>query len=110
MSKSIMQEKNRGCCYICENYLDDDSSKMYREKHHVFGGPLRKKSEHFGLTVYLCRKHHTGDISGSREAVHRPDFNDYGLRLKKDAQTAFEQKYGHEAFVREFGKNYLEEI
>lgn len=107
MSRSIMQDKSKHRCYICDLFCGDGSVKPYLEEHHVFGGPRRKKSEHYGLKVYLCRKHHTGDITGSREAVHRPDCNDYGLRLKRLAQIEFESRYGHDKFMAEFGKNYL---
>lgn len=107
MSRSIMQDKALHACYICDHYCGDPSPKSYLEKHHVFGGPLRKKSEHFGLTVYLCKRHHTGDITGSKEAVHRPDCNDYALRLKKAAQKQFESQYGHEKFMKEFDRNWI---
>ena len=71
MSRSIMQDKSKHRCYICDIFCGDGSVKPYLEEHHVFGGPRRKKSEHYGLKVYLCRKHHTGDITGSREIAIR---------------------------------------
>ena len=133
-SRSIMQDRNECRCYICEHFCGDRSRKDTLEKHHVFGGPDRKKSETFGLTVYLCRKHHTGDISGVKEAVHHPEYNDYARRLQRDAQKKFELVYGslmlsdegydmedlpedevkrlaqscgHTLFMREFGRSYL---
>ena len=37
-------------CAICgRNGMGDPL-----EKHHIFGGAYRKKSEKYGLTVYLC--------------------------------------------------------
>lgn len=107
MSKSVLQNKAEGYCYLCALIDGDYSRKLYREEHHVFGGPLRKKSEHYGLKVYLCARHHCGDITGSKDAVHRPDCNDYAIRLKKAAQAEFEKRYGHELWMSEFGRNYL---
>lgn len=34
-------------CFLCHQYCDT-------EKHHIFGGALRKKSEKYKLTVQLC--------------------------------------------------------
>ena len=42
-----------------------------------------------------------------KEAVHRPDQNDYAERLHILAQREFEKQHSHEEFMREFGKNYL---
>lgn len=113
MSRSIIQDEE-GTCYICSHYCGDRSFKRGLEKHHIFGGPLRKKSEHYGLWVTLCRKHHTGDIDGSGSAVHRPDRNDYSLRLKYTAQKRFERHYGIKEFRKAYKggdwKEHLEEV
>lgn len=77
------------------------------EEHHVFGGPNRKISEHYGLKVYLCRAHHTGDINGNSEAVHSPSKNNYAEQLHELAQREFEERYSHEEFMDRFGRNYL---
>lgn len=76
------------------------------DKHHIFGGANRKKSEQYGLWVYLChgRCHENGP-----EAVHRnPEtaqkLHEYGQRLAMD-----EQGWSVEDFRWEFGRNYLEE-
>lgn len=94
-----------GCCYICER--QGYYKPQILEEHHVFEGANRKKSEHYGLKVYLCRRHHTGDITGDSCAVHSPSKNDYGVRLKQIAQRKFEETYDHEVFMREFGRNWL---
>ena len=107
MSKSILHNKSEGTCFICSRFLGDYSPRTNRDEHHVFGGPNRKKSEHYGLKVYLCQTHHEGDINGSKEAVHRPDQNNYAERLHILAQQEFEKRYSHEEFMREFGRNYL---
>lgn len=69
-------------------------------EHHVFEGCYRQASEKYGLTVWLCFKHHTGD-----EGIH---FNTkLDRQLKAKAQKAFEQIYGHEKFMQIFKKNYI---
>ena len=70
-------------------------------RHHIFYGPLRKKSEKYGLVVWLQADWHNMADYG----VH---FNP-GLdnRLKQIAQREFERVYGHEKFMAEFGRNYL---
>lgn len=117
MSRSILQETPGkyddgyghrqwyGQCYICARHGDNRQKVL--EEHHVFGGASRKKSEHYGLKVYLCKRHHTGGISGDSCAVHSPSKNDYAKILKQIAQRKFEEKYGHEEFMREFGRNWL---
>lgn len=77
------------------------------EKHHIFNGSgLRKKSERYGLTVYLCAQ---SCHNGGPESVHRNQENDE--RLKRWGQEKAMEENGWTAadFIREFGKNYLEE-
>lgn len=125
MSRSILQDKKEGRCYICEHRQQEPrppkmttdifgNQKAYLEEHHVFGGPNRKASEKYGLKVYLCKYHHTGDISGSSEAVHQN--REIDMWLKKRAQYAWERKYAkhlheseeaNEEFRDVFGKSYL---
>lgn len=75
------------------------------ETHHVFGGPYRKKSERYGLTVTLCNSCH-----------NQPPFGVHYDRKKMNRLKAFAQKkamaaYGWdtEDFIAQFGRNYLEE-
>lgn len=70
------------------------------EKHHVMGGPNRKWSEKYGLTVWLCREHHTGTTG-----VHND--RDLSLQLRQAAQVAFERDHTREEWMRIFGRNYL---
>ena len=105
MSKSILHDETRRDCYLCCLLDGDLWYKEVLQEHHIFGGPLRKKSEHYGLKVRLCFEHH--GAKGDKD-VHRPDRNDYGEFLKILGQTVFERRYGHERFMKEFGKNYLE--
>lgn len=104
LSKSILQDRTRRYCYLCSLLNGDPWGKEVLQEHHIFSGPLRKKSEHYGLKVYLCFEHHgaKGDMD-----VHRPDRNDFGLLLKAIGQKAFEIKYSHEYFMKEFGKDYI---
>lgn len=68
---------------------------------------MRQRSEKYGLTVWLCKEHHTGNIHGNRFAVH---FNkNFDLSLKKYAQRKAMQYYGWtvEEFIRNIGRSYL---
>lgn len=71
--------------------------------HHCLHGTAnRKKADKYGLTVYLCVPHHTG-----KNGVH---FNkEFDLYLKQRAQKAFEKAHSRQEWMREFGKNYLDE-
>lgn len=71
------------------------------EVHHVMSNIYRKKSTKYGLVVGLCPFHHRT----SKYAVHNDrEFSDM---LRKEAQIRFEEKYGHDLWIREFHKNYL---
>lgn len=88
-------------CFLCGKNGSSDPL----DKHHIFGGSNRKKSERFGLTVDLC--HHECHIFGKR-AVHNDAnvmqrLHEYGQRKAME-----EQGWSIEDFIREFGKNYLE--
>ncbi len=91
--KSLFPEND--ICYIC--------GRQGTEVHHVFFGPLRHKSEEWGMTVRLCRCHHESSPQGVHGGNRLLD-----LRLKRDAQKRFESAHGHELFMQEFGRNYLE--
>lgn len=83
-------------CYVCATTYNLHS-------HHVlYGTSNRKKSEKYGLKVWLCAHHH----NMSNEGVH---FNKaLDLRLKTMAQEYYEEHYGsREDFRREFSKSYL---
>lgn len=75
------------------------------ERHHVFGGANRKKSEKYGLVVDLCHNCHNEPPYG----VHHN--KDLMLVLKQFGQrkVMLKQGWSKEDFIREFGKNYLEE-
>lgn len=90
--KSVIQDTKR--CFICqkEDGLED---------HHIFFGEKnRKKSEKYGLKVWLCPECHRGNIS--------PHLNiNIDRHLKRIAQAEFERTHIRDEFMREFGRNYL---
>lgn len=86
-------------CFLCGRTTGLDH-------HHIFGAAYRKKSEKYGLVVDLC--HDTCHIFGPG-AVHQN--RDVMLEVKRYGQRKAMQENGwsKEDFIREFGKNYLEE-
>lgn len=100
---SIMQDTVfEPFCYLCgaNGALD----KL--DRHEIFGGPYREKSKRMGLWVLLC--HNDCHIFGPLAAHNNAST---ALRLKQDAQRRAMEAYGWstEDFIREFGKNYLED-
>ena len=103
-TKSIMQDKETGQCYLCRLLHNDYGIKRNREEHHVMGGVAnRKLSEKYGLKVYLDPGHH----QYGPEAVHKN--KEVALLLKREAQKAFMRTYPDLDFREIFGKNYLTE-
>lgn len=97
--RSILQD-DPNVCYLCGRSGGFDPL----DKHHVFSGPLRKKSERYGLTVWLC--HDRCHIFGP-DSAHQSGKT--ALHLHQQAQRAAMERYGWtvEDFRREFYKNYL---
>lgn len=89
---SIIQTEKR--CFVC------GSERNLQNHHIVFGNPGRKNSEKYGLKVWLCREHHTGN-----SGVHQNRQLD--LELKQVAQKAFEEDHSREEWMKVFGRNYL---
>lgn len=99
MMESIVQF-DTDVCFLCG--LPENGDHL--DKHHCFGGALRKKSEKLGLFVYL---HHSEcHIFGNCSAHQCGDTTDM---IHKAAQKAAMQQYGWsiDDFRREFYKNYL---
>lgn len=98
---SIMHSKEEHTCYLCMKLHGDRRKYGYLEEHHIFNGPDRKKSEEYGLKVYLDVNHHRI----GQEAVH----NNIELKrmLQQDGQRAFQEEYPNLDFMKMFGKNYL---
>jgi len=92
MRSLICSDKEK--CYICGTYGT--------EEHHVFFGRKNRTNSHrYGMKVYLCVEHHRGEtgVHGGNKALD--------LRLKREGQKAFEKEYGHDMFIKTFGRNYL---
>lgn len=85
-------------CFLCGRTTNLD-------RHHIFGGPYRKKSEKYGLTVDLC--HDSCHIFGPNSAHQNRETM---LRIKRYGQKKAmkENGWSTEDFICEFGKNYLE--
>ena len=90
---SILQKEK--VCMVCRTTRN-------LESHHIFGGARRKISEKYGLKVWLCHEHHTGN-----NGVH---FNkDMRLELQKEAEKAYILRHSFKEWMERYGKNYLEE-
>lgn len=89
-------------CWLCGKNGADEPL----DHHHIFGGANRRKSEELGLVVDLC--HGSCHIFGER-AAHRcretaQALHEYGQRMAMERMG-----WSTADFVREFGRNYLEE-
>lgn len=100
----MLGNSEKGKCFIC-------GKCGYTEKHHVFGGPCRKNSEKDGLTVYLCKDHHTG-----AHGVHTAAGKEYMKFLHEEGQKQFEAEMvkegmepdeAREYFIRRYIRSYL---
>ena len=87
-------------CFLCGRNGNGDPL----DRHHIFGGAFRKKSERYGLVVYLC--HNRCHIFG-KDAVHNNA--ETMLKVKQYGQRKWLEETGGttEDFIKEFGKNYL---
>lgn len=94
MAQTIFQN-NKEC------YITQSTSGLH--KHHIFGGANRRKSERYGLWVWLRADWH--NMSGY--GVHYD--KELACRLKREAQAAAMQEYGwtKEQFIAIFGRGYL---
>ena len=68
---------------------------------YFYGTANRKKSEHWGCWVWLRSDFH----NMSNHGVHTD--KELDLRIKRETQERFEKLYGHEKFVKEFGRSWL---
>lgn len=89
-------------CALCGEpaYYDDPL-----DKHHIFGGPFRKKSERDGLTVPL---HHFKCHIFGPEAVHNNAENMQKLHELGERKWLAEHPGSTtDDFIQEYGRNYL---
>lgn len=97
--KSIIQTEKE--CWLCRELYNLHNTRNLQDHHIFFGTANRKQSEKYGMKVWLCMEHHTGDYS-----IHRNRHLD--LYLKEKAQTHFEAHCGSREEFREiFGKSWL---
>ena len=97
---SILQTDHERC-YLCGRRATGVDPL---DRHHVFFGPNRGKSEKYGLTVYL---HHSSCHIFGRQAVHNNA--DICRELQKEAQKTAMERFGWSTddFIGIFGRNYL---
>lgn len=73
------------------------------ERHHIFCGPNKKRSEKYGFVVPLRPDLHPNGVFADRSKAKAID-----TRLKQMAQRYFEKNIGtRDDFRQEFGKSYL---
>lgn len=98
MTKSIMQLDH--VCYLCSKNGQTDRL----ERHHIFGGANRGKSEEDGLWVWLCGNecHRNG-----KQAAHRS--RNTMISLHRAGELAYLEAYNKtkEDFLTRYGRNYL---
>lgn len=76
----------------------------YVERHHIFGGANKWRSEKYGFIAPLRPDLHPNGVHAGK------DSRLIDQALKKMAQTYYENHYGtREDFIKEFGKSYLED-
>ena len=72
------------------------------ERHHIFGGANKKKSEMYGFIAPLRPDLHPNGVFAGKDA------KEIDTKLKQMAQEYFEEHIGsREMFMTEFGRNYL---
>ena len=85
-----------GKCFLGGNY-------GYVERHHIFSGALRQKSEKYGLVVELSPwMHREGPQAAHRCRETREALCKYGQR-----KAMIDQCWTLEEWLDEFGKNWL---
>ena len=98
MAESILQT-DKEHCFLCG--MNRNLEPL--DKHHVFSGSFRKKSEQYGLTVYL---HHSKCHIFGENSVHKN--NAVRFRLCRLAQEKAMEHYNwtEDEFRSIFGKSY----
>lgn len=89
-------------CWLCGRNGNGDPL----DKHHIFGGSNRTKSEKLGLWVPLChsRCHESGPEAVHRNMATMQRLHEYGQTLAME-----ENGWSIDDFRRIFGRNYLPE-
>lgn len=91
-------------CIISGYHDPEDTYWPMIERHHVFGGYNRKRSELYGYIAPLHKELHPNGVCGDGKN------NDLDLILKQACQLDYESHIGtREDFIQEFGRSYLDE-
>lgn len=91
---SILQGNSK-CCWLCGSMAET------LDRHEPFNGPYRKKSKRLGMWVYLCHSScHLG-------RVHKYYADAAALKKAMQAAAMARYRWDTEAFILEFGKNWL---
>ena len=85
-------------CYICGRWA-------MTERHHVFNGALRRKSEKYGCVVDLCHWCHNEPPYG----VHFNQELDNRLKATYQRKVMAENGWDRQKFIQEFGRSYINE-
>jgi hypothetical protein len=99
--ESIIQ-KDRSHCFLCGRNAHADYWGL--DEHHVFEGANRKKSEKYGLKVYIC--HDNCHIFGMN-SVHRNAEVDKALKRLVQKKAMEHYGWSTEDFRAIFHKNYV---
>lgn len=86
-------------CFICGRNARADYFGL--DEHHCFGGANRKKSETYGLKIYIC--HDKCHLNG----VHKNAELDRAVKRVAPKVAMRKYKWSKEDFIKIFGKNYL---
>lgn len=88
-------------CFLCGRNGYGDPL----DRHHIFQGAYRNKSEKYGLVVYLChsRCHIFGEYAAHNNGRTMQYLHEYGQR-----KAMKEQGWTVEEFREVFGQNYLD--
>ena len=90
-NKSIMQSERE--CYFCGKLTN-------LERHHIFGGVANRPiSERYGMWVWLCHECHVGQNGAQYD-------KEKNLKLKQEAQMAFQRIYSKPLWMRLMKKDY----
>lgn len=80
-------------CYICGREATD--------RHHIFNGAMRNKSEEYGAVVNLCRECHNAVHNDGNQTLNR------NLKAHWQRQLMIDNDWTVEEFIQVFKKSYL---
>ena len=99
MAKSIIQE-DKTYCFLCG--MNTNLEPL--DEHHVYGGANRKKSEQYGLKVYL---HHSKCHIFGKESVHKNAEINKALKAQVQRLAMEHYNWSVDDFRAIIGKSYI---